>query len=67
MANDGRGRRNGFLRFALLGSGSRGNGLLVECGQTAILVDCGFTLKETERRLARLPRSRCAVRHSGDP
>ncbi len=48
--------RTGHLRFALLGSGSRGNGLLVECGQTAILVDCGFTLKETERRLARLGR-----------
>lgn len=38
----------------MLGSGSRGNGLLVECGTTTILVDCGFTLRETERRLARL-------------
>jgi len=56
LANEGRRQQNGFLRFALLGSGSRGNGLLVECGQTAILVDCGFTLKETERRLARLGR-----------
>lgn len=38
----------------MLGSGSRGNGLLVESGRTIILVDCGFTLRETERRLARL-------------
>lgn len=51
--NEGRGQRNGNLRFSMLGSGSRGNGLLVECGQTVVLVDCGFTLKETERRLAR--------------
>jgi len=28
--------------------------LLVECEQTMVLVDCGFTLKETERRLARI-------------
>ena len=56
LVKEGRRYQNGFLRFALLGSGSRGNGLLVECGQTAILVDCGFTLKETERRLARLGR-----------
>lgn len=47
-------RRHGSLRFAILGSGSRGNGLLVACGHTLILVDCGFTLRETERRLARL-------------
>jgi len=38
----------------MLGSGSRGNGLLVECGATRVLVDCGFPIKETERRLARL-------------
>jgi phosphoribosyl 1,2-cyclic phosphodiesterase len=42
------------LRFALLGSGSRGNGMLVACGSTTVLIDCGFTLKEAERRLARL-------------
>lgn len=38
----------------MLGSGSRGNGLLVECGGTRVLVDCGFPLKEAERRLVRL-------------
>ncbi len=61
LANNGYGYQNGVLRFALLGSGSRGNGLLVECGQTAILVDCGFALKETERRLARLGREARAL------
>src|SRR5512139_3917730 len=42
------------MRFALLGSGSRGNALLVEQGDTTLMVDCGFTLRESERRLARL-------------
>lgn len=42
------------LRFAMLGSGSRGNATLVECGRTRVLVDCGFSVAETERRLARL-------------
>ena len=40
--------------FASLGSGSRGNGTLVEIGGELFLVDCGFTLKQTERRMARL-------------
>jgi len=42
------------MRFASLGSGSRGNGWLVEFGATRLLVDCGFTVGETLRRLARL-------------
>ncbi len=42
------------MRFASLGSGSHGNGTLVDDGETCILIDCGFTVKETERRLARL-------------
>ncbi len=42
------------LRFASLGSGSRGNATLVECAGTRILVDCGFSVRETELRLARL-------------
>jgi len=45
------------MRIASLGSGSRGNGTLVEDGNTCILVDLGFTLKETHRRLNRLGRS----------
>lgn len=42
------------MRFALLGSGSEGNALIVEAGATRVLVDCGFALAETELRLARL-------------
>ncbi len=42
------------LAFSSLGSGSKGNGTLVRGKDTLILVDCGFTLKETERRLQRL-------------
>ena len=42
------------MRFALLGSGSQGNGLVVQSGDTRLLLDCGFGLNETMRRLARL-------------
>jgi phosphoribosyl 1,2-cyclic phosphodiesterase len=42
------------MRFASLGSGSRGNGTLVQIGSTVVLVDCGFSLRITEARLARL-------------
>lgn len=42
------------MRFASLGSGSRGNGSLFAADDTCLLIDCGFTLKETEARLARL-------------
>ena len=42
------------MRFALLGSGSRGNATLVEEGSTCLLVDCGFSVREVERRMARL-------------
>jgi len=41
------------LRFTSLASGSQGNCLLVEAGTTRVLVDCGLSLRETERRLAR--------------
>jgi phosphoribosyl 1,2-cyclic phosphodiesterase len=46
------------VRFASLGSGSEGNALLVEVQSgtttTRVLLDCGFSAKELERRLARL-------------
>ncbi|WP_020559118.1 MBL fold metallo-hydrolase [Thiofilum flexile] len=43
-----------MLRFASLGSGSKGNATLVESGKTRVLIDCGFTLSEVEKRLWRL-------------
>ncbi len=42
------------MRFACLGSGSEGNGLVVEAGTTRVLMDCGFGLAESVARLARL-------------
>ncbi len=42
------------MRFSLLGSGSQGNGLLLQHRSTSLLLDCGFGLNETMRRLARL-------------
>lgn len=42
------------MRFASLGSGSRGNALLVEAGNTRVLVDAGFGPREMSRRLGRL-------------
>lgn len=44
------------MRFCSLGSGSSGNGTLVEARSalhtTRVLVDCGFSLRELTRRLA---------------
>ena len=42
------------MRFASLGSGSRGNATLVRKGSTCLLVDCGFSLAQLKKRLARL-------------
>ena len=42
------------MRFASLGSGSKGNATLVECVDTRLLIDCGFSARETVRRLALL-------------
>ena len=52
------------LRFASLGSGSSGNGLVVEVGNTRVMMDCGFTLADTKERLARVglvPRDLTAI------
>lgn len=43
-----------MIRFASLGSGSKGNALLVESGGTRVLLDCGFGPRELARRLALL-------------
>lgn len=50
-----------MIRFASLGSGSKGNATLIESGtgasDTRLLLDCGYSVVETERRLSRLERS----------
>jgi len=45
------------LRFASLGSGSRGNSLLIELNETLLMVDCGLSLKAVEERLSILGRT----------
>ena len=42
------------MRIASIGSGSRGNATLVQHEQTTLLIDCGFSLRETEKRLGEL-------------
>lgn len=42
------------MRFAALGSGSRGNATLVEAGSTRVMIDCGLSLRELEDRCAGL-------------
>lgn len=42
------------MRFASLGSGSSGNATVVSAGDAHILIDCGFSLREAEKRLRRL-------------
>lgn len=42
------------MRFASLGSGSAGNSMVIEQSDTRLLLDCGFGLKETISRLAKL-------------
>lgn len=42
------------MRFAMLGSGSKGNGTLVDAGGVRVLVDCGFAVREVEARCTRL-------------
>ena len=52
------------MRFASLGSGSSGNGLVVERAATRVLMDCGFTIADTKARLERLglvPRDLTAI------
>lgn len=42
------------MEFAVLGSGSGGNCSLVRHGRTCLMVDNGFSVAETEKRLVRL-------------
>ena len=43
-----------MIRVAALGSGSSGNSLLIQSGSTTLLIDCGFTMKETIARMYKL-------------
>ena len=40
-----------MLRVVVLGSGSAGNAIAVSDGESSLLIDCGFSARETARRL----------------
>ena len=42
------------MKFASLGSGSKGNSTLVESQDTCVMVDCGFGVKDICKRLLAL-------------
>lgn len=42
-----------MLKLASLGSGSKGNATLICCDKTCILIDCGYSLLQFEKRLAK--------------
>ena len=42
------------MQLASLGSGSKGNSTVIRCGKTSVVVDCGFSLLQFEKRLQRL-------------
>ncbi len=42
------------MRFASIGSGSEGNGLVVESGSTRVMIDCGFGVRDAAMRLQRI-------------
>ncbi|MEM9253976.1 MAG: MBL fold metallo-hydrolase [Pseudomonadota bacterium] len=42
------------MKFASLGSGSKGNATLVAVGDTLVMVDCGFSVRQTCQRMQRL-------------
>lgn len=42
------------MRLAFLGSGSRGNGTLLEADGHRLLIDCGFSVRDATRRAAQL-------------
>ncbi|MCP4501400.1 MAG: MBL fold metallo-hydrolase [Deltaproteobacteria bacterium] len=39
------------MRFAIIGSGSKGNALVVQSGDSCVVVDCGYSVKEMRRRM----------------
>lgn len=52
----------GGLRLHVLGSGSQGNCAVIESTQGAVLVDCGFSKKETFQRLEALGIARSSIK-----
>lgn len=52
------------MRLWTLGSGSKGNAVLLECGQTRVLVDAGFSARQLAERLQSIgvdPASICGL------
>ncbi len=49
------------MRFASLGSGSRGNATLVASTRTTVLIDCGFSMREVRVRLESLGQDPAAI------
>ncbi|HTG45674.1 MAG TPA: MBL fold metallo-hydrolase [Verrucomicrobiae bacterium] len=45
------------VEFTILGSGSNGNCAYLECGQTRLLIDAGFSAKQIRERLAQIGRA----------
>jgi hypothetical protein len=50
--NSARTGRRERLRVCLLASGSKGNAVYVESGESRVLIDAGLSARELERRLA---------------
>lgn len=42
------------FRFCPLASGSKGNTLFLECGETKLLIDCGISTRKIEERLSEI-------------
>ena len=47
-------RLAGVMRFAVLGSGSKGNSAVVECGGVRLMIDAGLSAKQLNLRLGML-------------
>lgn len=45
------------MKFASLGSGSKGNATIIDTEHGCLMIDCGFSIKETARRLERAGKS----------
>ena len=45
------------MKFASLGSGSKGNATIIDTESGCLMIDCGFSIKETTRRLERVGKS----------